>query len=87
VNLRSYYPDFVAVDNAGTHWLIETKGSETTEVAHKDRAAELWVDNASVLTGTPWRYIKVVQKAFEGLQPQSFAEVEAMVQVGRVGVQ
>ncbi len=86
VNLRSYYPDFVAVDDGGTHWLIETKGSETTEVAHKDRAAELWVDNATALTGTPWRYIKVVQKAFEALKPQSFAEVEAMVAVGRMGV-
>ncbi len=25
MNLRSYYPDFVAVDTEGTHWLIETK--------------------------------------------------------------
>ena len=86
MTLRSYYPDCVAVHTAGTHWLIETKGSETTEVAHKGRAAELWVDNASVLTGTPWRYIKVVQKPFETLQPQSFAEVEAMVQVGRMAL-
>jgi hypothetical protein len=38
------------------------------------------------LSGTPWSYVKVVQKAFEGLQPQSFAEVEAMVKVGRMGV-
>jgi len=44
------------------------------------------VDNATVLTGTPWRYIKVVQKPFEALKPQSFAEVEAMVAVGRMGV-
>jgi hypothetical protein len=25
--LRSYYPDFVAVDTNRTHWLIETKGA------------------------------------------------------------
>src|SRR5207247_1918103 len=24
MNLRSYYPDFAARDNSGTHWLIET---------------------------------------------------------------
>jgi hypothetical protein len=51
VNLRSYYPDFVAVDNAGTHWLVETKGAETVEAAHKDRAAALWVENASASAG------------------------------------
>ena len=26
MNLRYYYPDFVAVDENGTHWLLETKG-------------------------------------------------------------
>jgi type III restriction enzyme len=25
MNLRSYYPDFAAVDTDGTHWLIETR--------------------------------------------------------------
>ncbi len=38
-NLRSYYPDFVAVDSEGTHWLLESKGQESLEVQHKDRAA------------------------------------------------
>jgi len=27
-NLRYYEPDFVAVDNSGVHYLIETKGRE-----------------------------------------------------------
>jgi type III restriction enzyme len=40
MNLRSYYPDFVAVDTNGTHWLIETKGAETAEVVYKDSAAK-----------------------------------------------
>jgi hypothetical protein len=40
MNLRSYYPDFVAVDKDGTHWLIEAKGAETAEVVHKDSAAK-----------------------------------------------
>lgn len=29
MNLRSYYPDFAAVDEKGTRWLLETKGAET----------------------------------------------------------
>ncbi len=28
MNLRSYYPDFAAIDSEGQHWLIETKGME-----------------------------------------------------------
>ena len=35
-------PDFVAVDSTGTHWLLETKGQESPEVAFKDRAADQW---------------------------------------------
>jgi type III restriction enzyme len=37
MSLRSYYPDFVARDDAGTHWLIETKGQETAEVRWSPR--------------------------------------------------
>jgi len=33
MNLRAYYPDFVAVDKEGTHWLIETKGMGATDVS------------------------------------------------------
>jgi type III restriction enzyme len=44
MNLRSYYPDFAAVDTDGTHWLIETKGAETAEVVHRDLAARNWCE-------------------------------------------
>ncbi len=74
-NLRSYYPDFVAIDKEGTYWLLETKGQETEEVKHKDRAATLWCENASILTKKAWRYLKVPQKEFEKLQPESLAEL------------
>jgi len=74
-NLRSYYPDFVATDRDEVHWLLETKGQETEEVKHKDRAATLWCENASLLTGKPWRYLKVPQKEFEKLQPESLGEL------------
>ena len=66
-NIRHYYPDFVAVDTDGVHYLIETKGQEDTNVANKDRAANLWCQNATQLTGTQWRFVKVAQVAFNDL--------------------
>jgi len=78
MNLRSYYPDFVALDSSGQHWVIETKGMESSEVSQKDAAAENWCENASALTGNPWRYLKVPQKGFEVLQPRHFADLAAL---------
>ncbi len=78
-NLRLYYPDFVAIADDGIHWIIETKGAETTEVIHKDEAAKIWCENATALTGTQWRYLKVSMKDFEGMQPVYFADI-TMVQ-------
>jgi type III restriction enzyme len=52
MNLRNYYPDFVAGDRDGAHWLLETKGQQTEEVSHKDHAAVLWCENATALTAT-----------------------------------
>jgi hypothetical protein len=69
MNLRSYYPDFVALDSSGQHWLIETKGMESSEVSQKDAAAANWCENASQLTEKPWRYMKVPQKGFESYSP------------------
>ncbi len=71
-NLRNYEPDFVAVDETGTHWILETKGQEDIHVSHKDKAAMLWCENASELTGTNWRYLIAKQKAFENLAPEDF---------------
>jgi type III restriction enzyme len=78
MNLRCYYPDFVAVDAAGTHWLLETKGQESAEVGFKDRAATQWCENATTLTGTAWQYRKIPQKEFEGLRPRALADLEAL---------
>ena len=78
MNLRSYYPDFVALDSPGQHWLIETKGMESSEVSQKDAAAENWCENASALTGKVWRYRKVPQKGFEVLQPRHFGDLAAL---------
>jgi len=74
-NLRYYYPDFVAVDADGTHWLIETKGMESEETAYKDQAAAHWCENATALTRKSWRYKKVSQQKFKELQPSSLADL------------
>jgi type III restriction enzyme len=78
MNLKSYYPDFVALDEAGTRWLVETKGQETVDVARKDEAAAQWCENATRLTGSVWKYLKVPQKEFESLRPTRLSELPAI---------
>jgi type III restriction enzyme len=75
LNLRYYEPDFVAVLDDGRHFLLETKGREDLDVAHKDRAATLWCEHASALTDTPWAYKKVKQTEFEALRPDRFEDL------------
>jgi type III restriction enzyme len=81
-NLRYYEPDFVAVTADGVHHLIETKGQEDVDVSHKDRAARLWCENATLLTENEWQYIKVPQKEFESLRPDEFEDLIALEPVG-----
>ena len=78
MNLHFYTPDFVAVDDQGKCWLLETKGMETAEVARKDAAATQWCENATQLTGARWKYLKVPQKEFEALHPASLADLLAL---------
>lgn len=75
LNLRYYEPDFVARLTDGSFVLIETKGREDIDVAHKDRAARLWCENATLLTGRKWDYVKVPQGEFERLQPTEYADL------------
>jgi hypothetical protein len=74
-NLRYYEPDFVVVDRDDVHYVIETKGREDTDVAFKDRAATIWCENTTLLTGIPWRYVKVLQVEFGKLQAVSLSDV------------
>lgn len=74
-SLRYYEPDFVAVLTDGSCHLIETKGREDPDVAHKDRAARLWCANATQLTVQEWSYVKVPQVGFDKLQPTLFADL------------
>ena len=78
-NLRYYYPDFVVNTETGEMWLVETKGQESVEVAFKDRAARLWRENASMLTGERWSYVKVPQREYNKLQPVEFYDLLAFV--------
>jgi type III restriction enzyme len=78
MNLRNYYPDFMAVDHEGTNWLLETKGQQTEDVSHKEYAAEMWCENATTLANARWRYLKVMQKAFENLRPESLQELKVL---------
>jgi type III restriction enzyme len=78
MNLRLYYPDFVAVAGDGGHWLLETKGQENVDVARKDDAARRWCEDATRLTGMAWRYLKVRQKEFEALHPRTLVELQAI---------
>jgi len=74
-NLRYYEPDFVVLANDGTHYIVETKGLEDVNVAHKKRAAELWCENTSKLTGKSWAYLLVRQKEYTELQPTTLNEL------------
>ena len=74
-NLRYYYPDFVVKTDTEEMWLVETKGQESLEVAYKDRAAQMWCENATILTGQQWRYVKVPQKEYYKLQPVEFFDL------------
>ena len=82
-NLRYYYPDFVVKTDTEEMWLIETKGQESLEVAFKDRAAQMWCENATILTGEQWRYIKVPQKEYQKLQPVEFYDLLTFVAEAR----
>ncbi len=61
--ISTYYPDYVAAQKAGDGttimWLIETKGWEQADVPLKDARAVEWCRDASKLTGTVWKYLKV----------------------------
>jgi len=65
--ISTYYPDFVAAQNNDgktVMWLIETKGWEQADVPLKDARAVEWCRDASKLTGTTWRYLKVKYSAY-----------------------
>ncbi len=79
-NLRYYEPDFVALLSDGNRYIVETKGQEDVNVANKDRAAAIWCENASMLTGETWAYLKVKQSEYTKLQADTFADLRVLGQ-------
>jgi type III restriction enzyme len=79
-SLRYYEPDFVVLTSDGTHYIAETKGLEDVNVANKDRAAQLWCENTTRLTGQPWAYLKVLQTAYKQLQATRFEDLFVLVE-------
>ncbi len=77
-NLRYYEPDFVVVTADGCYYLVETKGQVTEEVPHKNRAAGLWCENATILTGVPWAFVIVRQTDYKRLRPDEFADLSVL---------
>jgi type III restriction enzyme len=79
-NLRYYEPDFVVLTGDGIHYIVETKGLEDTNVANKDRAAQLWCENTTRLADKQWAYLKVLQTAYKQLQPTRFEDLFVLVE-------
>jgi len=78
-NLRYYEPDFAVLTSDGTHYIVETKGLEDINVVNKERAALLWCENTTKLTGIQWDYLIVRQADYEMLQPMMFSDLMAFV--------
>ena len=72
--------DPVRLSKGGTQYIAETKGLEDVNVANKDRAAQVWCENTTRLTGKPWAYVKVLQTAYKQLQPTRFEDLLVLVQ-------
>ncbi len=64
---REYNPDFVAVDQEETHWLIEVKMDKemmSADVQDKREAARRWANYVSSdeKVGTCWRYLLISER-------------------------
>jgi type III restriction enzyme len=54
---------------------VETKGQVSEDVPHKNRAAQLWCENATLLTGVPWEFLIVKQTDYYRLAPDQFIDL------------
>ncbi|WP_328990039.1 DEAD/DEAH box helicase family protein [Kribbella sp. NBC_01245] len=62
--LAYYYPDFVVRLSDGEHLVVETKGLADLDVPRKDERAIRWAVDATVISGTRWRYLRVDEEVF-----------------------
>jgi type III restriction enzyme len=87
--IRFYYPDFVAVQSTPEgeiNWVVETKGREYENVAHKDASIDDWCQKISAQTGQAWRYLKVPQPRFDASAARTFEELANELKDGRPGL-
>lgn len=82
----TYWPDFIAVDTAGVHWLIEGKDDEraaSDPVQAKKAAAEQWARRASdsTLFQEQWRYMFVTEAAIAAASEQ-WSGLKSSAEVG-----
>ena len=78
--VRDYRPDFVARDNGGVIWIIETKGREDLDDPRKWERLKLWCKDASEQDAPrSYRALFVRQEAWESLlnPARTLAESEA----------
>ncbi|MBL7064338.1 MAG: DEAD/DEAH box helicase family protein [Anaerolineae bacterium] len=76
--IKFYYPDFVAVQQTPegqVNWIVETKGREYEDVAHKDGSIRDWCGKVSAQTRQTWRYLKVPQRCFDASSARIFGEL------------
>ena len=80
MNLRSYYPDFVAVRcSQGYTGCWKRRVLRTDEVAHKDSSsAATGAKTRQSLQDVKWEYLKIPQKAFDMLQPGRLEHLVAL---------
>ncbi len=69
-----YVPDFLVRDDAGKHYLAETKGQQDANVPLKASAAVAWCKAASK-RGQKWDYLFVPQAVFEESADENMAEL------------
>lgn len=82
MNLRSYYPKFIAVAEGSTHWLLEIRGRETPRMHFKGALADRWHVNLAGLTSTPWRYFKSAQRDLGAPRPGSMRAPSVLAPLG-----
>ena len=70
--LRYYRPDFI-VRTPQAMYVVETKGLETLEVPRKDQRMARWCQDATMLAGAEWRYLKVTEALFDSTAWESLA--------------
>ncbi len=76
--IKLYYPDFVAIQKNGEEivsWILETKGREDENVAHKDAASSTWCEKISAQTGKEWMYKKVPQALFDKFKEKKLSDL------------